>query len=190
MLTPEEIYVIPSYKLVHIPHGFTRDKSKKNIWSQFDSLGIYINKESANNKNHIQQLMSYLLIKNKEDKYLSFTNNSKLSLGLAQHVSFSKDINNYNKILSYPVLCSLSSIVNLDTLNNIYKDVSFVGYVRDMLDINGKIGCVYICEIDNSDLLKSLDSYEWVTKDELIDKYHSYRTWDKFIIDYMVDKLL
>lgn len=191
-----EVFVVPFSNTMSIENGFTfNTKDKKNIWSKYDSLGMYMQKNKAEGNPEVQQLIPYIMIRSDLFNYyvLELKNHIKddykntMTLGLCDHID-------YLDGLKEPLFkASIRCLFNHVDINEL-KSFNFKGYVRDMGgDVNDHLGVVFLIDgVKEDDItLKTSDFIgKWMTINELIEHYGKFENWSKYLIDYMVDKTL
>ena len=205
MLFKDEVLVVPTNivnKTIELEQGFT-PYNNRDIYDLWKNDRLYVPKEEVESSIVVDQLMPFVKAKNefgecltlvKKDKFYADygkekTNKDKRSLGISKHI--------YKSEYAYQdqlFLAATDIIVKDIKLQNIIKAIRPKGFVKDFNEKNcNHLGYVLALDCYKKDIPKIDEEYyesQWMSKNELIDKYGQFDVWSKFMIDYMVDNEL
>ena len=189
----EQVLIVPTNYVSHIGNGFvgTSSISTDDSYTLYDSTGVYKPLYEIEKKICLIRISVFLLIKNKENKYLVKELKDKsqkpyLELGINSYVkSYS---GNYRALYN-----QISYLQNSYFKETPIENLKFIGNIRDFANtsVQSILGCIYYTEVDDCTCEKhELYEYKWYTVKELINKYNKATSWSKIIIDKLVDKTL
>lgn len=189
----EQVFIIPFSKTIHIKDKFTPIEKTTDI-KIYDSLGKFIFRYDAEENNNFQQLIAYVVIRNKKDKDKFYVSKrigcsedrllNKMSIGFGGHINPCDKMPNIIVNSAYRELEE-----ELDT--KIDSELKLIGYVRDILGkTNDHLGFVFMTEVDDCSI-KEKDNLEgsWMTTKELEEQFFHFESWGQFIIDYLVENI-
>lgn len=192
----EEVFVVPYLYTQNIDNGFTLNlKDRKNIWSKYDSIGMYIQRNAAEGNREVQQLIPYIVIQSDTSKYFVYQVNkpnkkeykNTMTLGICDHIKYEDGLK--EPLFKAATRCLLDN-VDLSVL----KTLEFRGYVREMnSDSSDHLGIVFkIFDVPEDAIVVKTPEFvgKWMTKKQLIEHYGKFENWSKHLIDFMVDENL
>lgn len=180
-----EVFIVPYDKTMDIDTGFTKQKHSKDIWNKYNNIGNYIDKEIADNSIAMQQIIPYVLLKNEEGKYYSASLVTKdktiISIGFGDNITPADGV--LQPLFKGAVRTLLDNVV-LEEL----KPMKYLGTVRDKAVNSKYVGYVFIIEdVNDVKLVNEKLHGEWLSKQDLIDKYGQLEKWSQHIVNYMID---
>ena len=184
-----EVFIVPYDKTMDIENGFTKQVHKNDIWFKYNNIGIYVDKKIADSNSAMQQIIPYIVIKNKEGKYFSATLETKDDKIMS--IGFGNNLEPVDGVLQPLFKGTVRTLFNDIAIEDL-QPIKFVGTVRDMVTNDKQLGYVFLLENCSNDI-KLLNKYlkgEWLSIEDLINKYGKLESWSKHIVDYMVDNPL
>lgn len=184
-----DVFIVPYDKTTNIELGFTKQKSTNKIWTKYNDIGIYVDKEIADKQASMQQIIPYTIIRSINNKYYTaiYKNKDKIimSIGFGNNIT---SIDGTLQPLFKGAVRTLLDDVNIKDL----KPMKYIGTVRDMLTNPKQLGYVFLIDnmTENISLINSKLEGKWLTKQELIDNYSKLEGWSKHVINYLVDNVL
>lgn len=185
----KKVFIVPYDKTMDIDTGFTRHKHYNNIWTKYNDVATYVDKEIADKSIAMQQIIPYTIIKNNKGLYYTSTLNQEnktiISIGFGNNI-----IEQDGKL--QPLFKGTVRTLFDDVMIEDFNPIKFVGTVRDIASMPKYIGYVFLIE-DISDNIKLNNDKvvgKWMSKNDLINKYGKLESWSKHIVDYMVDNPL
>ena len=190
----EKVFVIESAAAKAIGDKFTPAKLVELKEINFEGVGRYINRYDAEGNPAFQQLIPYVLIANKEqnkfyacqriagDKRLK----NKWSIGFGGHIN---PCDGYVDVIRAGLLRELEEELNLPQ----YTEPEFVGFIRDISSSTfDHLGFLHVISVSNmaKTSIKEKESLtgEWCTLKDLVNNYHLFEGWSKYVIDYLYSK--
>ena len=86
-----DVFIVPYDKTTDIELGFTKQKHNNNIWTKYNDIGIYVDKEIANKQSSMQQIIPYTIIRNNKEEYYTaiYKNKDKtiMSIGFGNNIT-------------------------------------------------------------------------------------------------------
>ena len=205
----KQVFIVPYDKTTDISNGFTRQKHDASIWKKYNDIGKFIDIDVANDNMAMQQITPFTIIK-RGNKYLTtvFNQNGfeKLSIGIGNNIETQDGVSSplfngaVRTLLESVNIDCLVPLIHVGTVRDKNKLPNYIGYVFVFNDIAESVvykdkiayksgGYNYTNNVDNHD--KDDISYEikgeWLTIDELINKYGKLDTWTRHIVSYLVD---
>ena len=184
-----DVFIVPYDKTTDIELGFTKQKHNNNIWTKYNDIGIYVDKEIADKQSSMQQIIPYIIIRNNKGEYYTaiYKNKDKtiMSIGFGNNIT---SIDGTLQPLFKGAIRTLIDDINIDNL----KSMKYIGTVRDMLTNPKQLGYVFLIDNMTEDIKLNNNKLEgkWLTKKELINNYSKFESWSKHIINYLVDNML
>ncbi len=192
MKNKTQVLIVPTNHIFHINNGFVgASLSTESSYSLYDSIGVYKPLYEIEKKICLIRISVFLLIKNKENKYLVkelYDKSKKPFIELGVHSYVQSYSGNYRALYN-----QISHLQNDHFKNNSVNDFKFIGNIRDLANssIQSILGCIYYAELNDFTYEKnSIYEYKWYSKQELIDRYNKATSWSKIIIDKIVDNSL
>lgn len=182
----EMVFVVPSHMMVHIPDKFFDSAETNETLSLYDSLGQYILRHDAEMNMAFQQLIPYVIIKNKKgDKYFVAERIAgderlvkSLSLGFGGHID---KVDGHQNVIMNALHRELEEELDITPVS----EPTFVGTMRDLSSPTADhIGFVFELSVSKAKIreTKKLRGI-WMTPQELVDNYFAFEGWSKFYID-------
>lgn len=185
----EKVFVVPHHQIAY-QNKFTLETDKNSLekLAKYDDYGAFIYRYEAEYNYVFQQLIPYVVIKNSEDMYYvseRLKGDERLvstySLGFGGHISEEDGptnciINGCIRELKEELIIDVSDC-----------DLSLIGYVRDIASSTAEhIGFVFELTKDSVEINEknNLNGF-WMTKQDLINQYHKFESWAKYIIDHI-----
>ena len=184
-----EVFIVPYDKTMDINNGFTKQNHKKDIWFKYNNIGVYVDKKIADTNSAMQQIIPYTIIRNKEGKYFSATLKNKDTKIIS--IGFGNNLEPVDGVLQ-PLFKGTVRTLFDDVMIKDLQPIKFIGTVRDMATNDKHLGYVFLldnCSNDIELVNKNLKG-EWLSKEDLINKYGKLESWSKHIVNYMVDNSL
>lgn len=183
-----EVFIVPYDKTMDIDSGFTSQKHYKDIWTKYNNVGKYVDKNIADNNSAMQQIVPYVLLRNESGQYFCAVLNNEsnkdklISMGFGNNL---EPIDGVMQPLFMGTMRTLFTDVNLEDLN----PLKFIGTVRDMRTDDKHLGYVFLMDnvSNNVKLNNSNLTGQWFTTEELINNYGKLETWSKHIVNFLVD---
>lgn len=182
----EQVYVVPFQRTSHIGDRFS--PSNFINFACWDQLGRFVFRSDAEYNAALQQLITYVLIRNGKDRYYVARRIAgdarlieSLSLGFGGHINPKDGSTN----LIYRALKrELSEEL---TINQQRIQPQFLGYVRDLCsDTKDHLGFVFVVEAAEVQIKeKQVLEGTWMTSDTLFKNYYKFENWARHIIDYL-----
>ena len=182
----EMVFAVPSHLMVHIPDQLSHSSETIETLAQYDQLGMYILRSDAEMNMAFQQLIPYVIIKNKKgDKYFVAERiagderlTSSYSIGFGGHID--KEDGHKDVILN-GLKRELDEELDMTSVSK----PEFIGTIRDLTSSTADhIGFVF--EVSASKVkIKETKKLRgvWMTPQELVNNYFSFEGWSKYIID-------
>ena len=174
-----DVFIVPYDKTTDIELGFTKQKHNNNIWTKYNDIGIYVDKEIADKQSSMQQIIPYIIIRNNKGEYYTaiYKNKDKtiMSIGFGNNIT---SIDGTLQPLFKGAIRTLIDDINIDNL----KPMKYIGTVSYVFLIDNIIEDIKL----NNNKLEG----KWLTKKELINNYSKFESWSKHIINYLVDNML
>ena len=183
----EQVFIVPYDKTIDIPHGFNKQKHCP-IWNKYNDIGIYVDKDVAENTPAMQQIIPYVILRSDKGNYyaaiLQKEDNKIISIGFGNHI---EPCDGTTQPLFKGTVRTLFEEISLEQ----YNKLTYVGTVRDMGDDNKHLGYVFLIqdiEEDSISLQNKTDTYygEWLSLGDLINSYSKMTCWSKHIVNYLV----
>lgn len=183
------VFIVPYDKTTDIENGFTYQKHNKSIWSKYNDVGEYVDKSVADKCTGLQQIVPAIIIRNSEGKYLSMTYKDDKKEIIS--ICFGDSITPIDGT-SQPLFKGTVRTLMSDVLINELRPLKHVGVVRDMDKMPNYLGFVFLIDDIDEDvaLLNDTLTKNWLTKDDLIEKYGKLDIWTKHITNHLVDNSL
>lgn len=208
----EEIFCVPYNKVEDIKNGFNIDNiSTKAIWNMFDGTGKYIDKNYVLEHNALQRILPFIIINNgSTTDFKILCNILKDDEKTIISIGFSEDITpdcGYINSLFY----GCSKIILDNFSGHEIKPLMYLGTVRDTRNNPSSVGFVfnyivnedisyrnYYILKDNTKLLnkdfkkkykdqvKKKIYAEWMSLDQLLNKYAYLTEWSKYCINNFI----
>lgn len=184
-----EIFIVPYDKTTDIEVGFTKQKHYDKIWNKYNDIGKYVDENIAKNHSEMQQIIPYIILKNKDNKYFTAILENKdkkiMSIGFGNNII---PIDGVYQPLFKGAVRTLLDDVDMEVL----RPMKFVGTVRDMLTNKTQIGYVFLIDNVSNEIKLNNNNLKgsWKSKEELIYDYKNLESWSKHIVNFMVDNIL
>lgn len=185
----EQVFVVPFANTTHIGDKFTKTEIGISTLSRWDFKGKFILRSDAEYNPALQQLIPYVIILNSTGTkyYVSrrIAGEERLqgsySLGFGGHIDLIDGSQNV-------ILKAFERELNEEVFIKRKKEpAKFLGYVRDLeSSTKDHLGFVFTVsarsvKIKEDNVLEGC----WMTLQELVDNYHKFEGWAKYIIDYL-----
>jgi predicted NUDIX family phosphoesterase len=190
MKNKTQVLIVPINYMFNIGHGFIGTSlSTERSYILYDSVGVYKPLCEIENKICLIRISVFLLIKNKEDKYLVkelYDKSKKPYIELGVHSYVQSYSGNYRALYN-----QISYLKNNHFKSNDVNDFKFIGNIRDLANssVQSILGCIYYAELNDFTYEENrVYEYKWYNKQELINRYGRATSWSKIIIDMIVDE--
>lgn len=182
----EQVFVVPYQVISQVNDKFTKEKNTKDVWNKYNSKGTFILRYEAEYNPSFQQIIPYFFIFNKDKDKVYIAERLKgdarlshmLSLGFGGHIN---PCDGHIDIISNALNREMNEELNIVPLS----DFEYCGTIRDISsETNDHFGLIFSIIADEVSI-KETDTLEgkWMTIPELIENYHKFENWSKFIID-------
>lgn len=184
----KQVFIVPYDKTMDIDHGFIKQKHHNDIWTKYNDIGMYVDKNIADSSIVMQQIIPYTIIKNEEGLYYTATlqqDKPIISIGFGSNILQQDGI---MQPLFKGAVRTLFDDVKIESL----QPLKFIGTVRDMVNMPKFLGYVFLIDNVENDIKLNNEKLigKWMTKKELIDNYGKLESWSKHIVNYIVDNPL
>lgn len=184
----EQVFVVPFAETAHIGDKFTKTNADMSALTQWDSKGKFVLRSDAEYNPAFQQLIPYVLItdvtgtKFYVSRRIAGDDRLKgtLSLGFGGHIDLVDGTQNV-------ILKAFERELDEEVFIKRKKTpANLLGYVRD-LDSATKdhLGFVFTVTARSVRIKEDtvLEGF-WMSLQELVDNYHKFESWARYIIDY------
>lgn len=186
----EEVYVLPYKCVSSIPDGFTKS-SDKNIFTKFDTLGIYTFRYDAEYNNSMIQIIPYCIIRKNDKIFLGerLAGDNRLvhshTIGWGGHIN---PVDGSNEIL----LHALSRELEEELFFKAKSRAKFLGYIRDLNSKTSEhLGCVFILDVSSCYVLEKDNlKGKWASIDDLKKDYFNHESWSQLCINFLYTQQL
>ena len=188
-----KIYIVPFDRVADIKDGYVKLKHSNSLWSCFDNDIIAVKRYDAEGNPSMQQIMPYIIIANDKETSYFITErvkeesrlNGKLAIGCGGHMD---ETDGNREVLFKSTTRKLMEEVNA----YFTKALEIIGTVRDLKsNTNAHLGVVIKAiaseeigvSIKETDVLKG----QWMSIDDLVNRYEDFEPWSKLIIDNIIE---
>ena len=195
----EKVYVIPANLVLNIQNRFSHVKkyrNYRNLLSLIEYKGLFIPRYQAEYNIAMQQIIPYTIVLNDKGQFYISERiggdcrlEKTLSIGFGGHIN-PIDLSNISKENNFSLLnCAADRELNEElSIKNIIKPKKVLGFVRDLSSNTAEhLGVIYIITVKEKVTIKEKDKLKgsWMSMEQLINKYYSFESWSRFLIDYL-----
>ena len=183
----EMVYVIPHHLMQMVPDGYTPQGAIDHAW--VDRSGRFVHRYDAEENKAFQQLIPYVLIRNKKGKYFVAERlagderlEGKKTLGFGGHLEPADGLQNI-------ILNGLHRELHEELVLGRPKDPMPIGTVRHLGGPTfDHTGVVFEMEVTSARIKETGKlKGRWMTAQELIEDYFHFESWSRMYIDHLYE---